>query len=247
MILLDGQITDSLRVVPAAGGELRPATRIIASDHEIGSGWPCFLPDGEHFLFIGTRSDGTAGNIRLGRLGSLDSKLLGQSDGRVEYAPGGWVLFVRGRLAARAEARPGRGQAHRAAASRSWTTCASGTSAGHFSISRERRAGDRARARARPATSCTWPTGSGALESRALATGTLGNPVVLARTAGACSTNARDRPGTPYGDVSVLDLARGTDTRLTFTGGLAVCAVWSPDGRRFAYTRAPRGMAGPRS
>ena len=88
-ILMDGSFLDSLRVVAAGGGELRPATRIDRAAGEIGSAWPCFLPDGEHFLFIGNLANAPlGGNIRLGKLGSLDSKLLGRSDGRVEYAQG---------------------------------------------------------------------------------------------------------------------------------------------------------------
>ncbi|MEO5618934.1 MAG: protein kinase, partial [Candidatus Eisenbacteria bacterium] len=95
-ILMDGSFTDTLRVVSAAGGELRPATGVDREAGEVGSGWPCFLPDGEHFLFIGNLRNGAgSGNMRLGRLGSLESKLLGHSDGRVEYAPGGWVVFPR--------------------------------------------------------------------------------------------------------------------------------------------------------
>ena len=108
MILMDGRFTDSLRVVPAGGGELRPghphrprgrtrsAARGRASCRTASTSCSSATS--------GSVSDG--GNIRLGKIGSLDSKLLGQSDGRVEYAPGGWVLFLRGTDAARAEARP---------------------------------------------------------------------------------------------------------------------------------------------
>ncbi len=45
----------------------------------------------------------------------------------------------------------------------------------------------------------------------------------------------------PWGDVGVFDLDRGTETRLTFTNGLAVRSGWSPDGRRFACTVVPPG------
>ncbi|MEO6463109.1 MAG: hypothetical protein ABIP29_08540, partial [Candidatus Eisenbacteria bacterium] len=97
MILIDGRANDSLRVVAAGGGDIKPATRIDRAGGEVGGAWPTFLPDGKHFLFIGSRSDMVSGgNIRLGRLGSLESKLLGRSDGRVEYAPGDWILFLRG-------------------------------------------------------------------------------------------------------------------------------------------------------
>src|SRR5207247_10110633 len=82
-ILMDGNATDSLRVVPAGGGQLRPATNVDHKAGEVGTSWPCFLPDGEHFLCIGDLPGLLVGNIRLGKLGSLDTKLLGKRDGRV--------------------------------------------------------------------------------------------------------------------------------------------------------------------
>jgi Tol biopolymer transport system component len=36
-------------------------------------------------------------------------------------------------------------------------------------------------------------------------------------------------------EIYVVDVARATDTRLTFTGGTATTPAWSPDGRRFGY------------
>lgn len=43
--------------------------------------------------------------------------------------------------------------------------------------------------------------------------------------------------------MSVLDLARGADTRLTFTLQGAASPAWSPDGKRVAFS-AFRGVAG---
>jgi Tol biopolymer transport system component len=240
LILLDGQNTDSLRVVPAAGGELRPATRINRQDDEVGSAWPCFLPDGTHFLFVGTRPDGSS-NMRLGRIGSLDSKLLGQSDGRVEYAPGGWILFVRGTslLAQKLDVRAGRltGQPITIV-----DDLRIGTGQGHFSVSRN---GVLALARAAAETGNELHVADrrGAVAGAVLAIGTLGNPA-FSPDGGRVLYERKGPSGSPFGDVSVVDLARGTDTRLTFTGGYAVCLQWSPDGRRFAYTKTSRdGLA----
>ncbi len=235
-LLLDGSQSDSLRKVPAGGGQLRPASRIDRAAGEIGSAWPCFLPDGEHFLFIGSLPSGTRGNIRLGRLGSLDSKLLGESDGRVECAPGGWVLFVRGTtlLAQKLDLGAGKLTGEPITLANDLRI---GSSQGHFSASetgmlafarlngagmRMLRAGDRA----------GNPVGD------VLATGVLSNPrpsadgsrLLYQREGG---TGARD------GEAYVLDLQRGTDTRLTFTEDRTTTPVWSPDGERFAYvTRA---------
>ena len=73
----------------------------------------------------------------------------------------------------------------------------------------------------------------GTITGHPLATGTLTNPKpspdghrLLYQLAG--------RSGIT-GEIHVLDLDRGTDTRLTFTGEQALTPEWSPDGRRFAY------------
>ncbi len=235
LILLDGAITDSLRIVPAAGGELRPATRITRADHETGTAWPCFLPDGEHFLFLGMRSGSGRANLRLGRIGSLDSKLLGETDGRAEFAPGGWVLYVRGSSLVAQKLDLGAGRL-----TGEVITIADdlriGDAWGHFSVSRdgvltlERFGGDSGHE-----VHVVDRQGHGA--GPALVVGALANPHFSPD--GRRVLYERKGPvGTEWGDVYVFDLDRGTDTRLTFTEGRALRSQWSPDGRRIAYTRA---------
>jgi Tol biopolymer transport system component len=241
MILLDGQYTDSLRVVPASGGELKPATHIDRSIGEVGSGWPCFLPDGEHFLFIGNlRTIAGDGNIRLGKLGSLDSKLLGRSSGRVEYAPGGWVLYLRGRtlLAQKLDLGAGKLVGEPSTLADGIRT---GSSAGHFSISR---AGILAFGRDSGNDLLTMREAnrSGKLTDSVLVTGRLRNP----RLSPDGHRMLYQRMSTEVGldgEIYVLDLQRATDTRLTFTGGSAATPEWSPDGRRFAYATRPNAAA----
>jgi Tol biopolymer transport system component len=234
MILMDGQFTDSLMVVPASGGELRPATRVDRALHEVGTGWPCFLPDGRHFLYIGNLENGTGtGNMRLGQLGSLDSKLLGQSDGRAEYAPGGWVLFLRGvtLLAQKLDLGAGKLTGQPITVAENVRT---GSSAGHFSAS---------------------PSGVFAYASQDAGASILlqmsdrtGKPLAPAVTSTDCINPRLSPDGTrllyettgrapsAQHEVWVRDLNRGTDAKLTFTSGSAHSPVWSPDGRRFACT-----------
>ena len=231
LILMDGHANDSLRVVPAGGGELKPASHIVRADGETTSAWPCFLPDGEHFLFIGG-SGGNGGNIRLGRIGSLESKKLGQSDGRVEYAPGGWVLYVKGSslLAQKLDVGAARLTGEPITIVDDLRT---GSSEGHFSISNN---GILALARIAGGDLNGLQIGDrhGTRSGDALVSGTVVNPqpspdgryVLYQRRGGAFG---RD------GEIFVYDTSRSTDTRLTFTDGHASTPVWSPDGHRFAY------------
>ena len=238
-ILMDGRFTDSLLAVPAGGGELRPAARIDKAGGEIGSAWPCFLPDGEHFLFIGNVQAGTNNNIRLGKLGSLDSKLLGKTDGRVEYAPGGWVLFVRGTslLAQKLDLGAGKLTGEPITLVDQLRI---GGAQGHFSVSNNdilafSRAGDEA------------PLPMLATDRAGVSTG----PVITTGTVGSPQPSPDGRkiiflrsrvPNRTGGDIYVRDLDRGTETRLTFSDERATTPVWSPDGQRFAYVlRNPNG------
>ena len=231
MILIDGQATDSLRVVAAGGGDIKPATRIDRAAGEVGGAWPTFLPDGERFLFIGSRSDmSSGGNIRLGRLGSLDSKLLGVSDGRVEYAPGDWILFLRGRtlVAQKLDVGAGKlvGEPVRVA-----DDLRIGGAQGHFSVSTNGLVAF-ALNTAPIERSLFVADRRGTLAAQPLLQGTIGSTRLSPD--GRRLLYQRTLTG-GFGESYVFDLERRTDTRLTFTGDAVRHAEWSPDGRRFAF------------
>jgi len=229
-ILMDGRFTDSLLVVPAGGGELKPATRIYREDGEIGSGWPCFLPDGKRFLFIGNRANvaGAGGDIRIGRLGSLESKLLGKSDGRVEYAPGDWVLFVKGTtlFAQKLDTAKEELVGEPLTITERMRT---GAAAGHFSISMTgvlayARGDDEAILSMIEADRTGKPVGpvmtSGLIDNPTLPAD--GHRVLFEKTDGPSASRR----------IVVRDLVRGTETALTLDGN-ATLPQWSPDARRF--------------
>ncbi|MEP7028985.1 MAG: protein kinase, partial [Candidatus Eisenbacteria bacterium] len=92
-ILFDGTAVDPIMKVSAGGGV---ATAAVVPDTVGGAqqvGWPEFLPDGRHFLYLAI-----AGQSVL-RVGDLDSKLkqdLGACESQVEFVPPGYLLFSRG-------------------------------------------------------------------------------------------------------------------------------------------------------
>jgi Tol biopolymer transport system component len=237
-ILMDGSGTDSLRVVPAGGGELRPATRIYRNAGESSCGWPCFLPDGQHFLFVGIQN-GNQGNIRLGTLGSLDSKLLGATTGRVEYAPGGWILFMNGTALCAQKLDLGAGKLTGQPITLN-DRIRLGSSAGHFSCSES---GVLAFARDEGVTNATLrPTSrAGTPLGAAIGSGFMVNPEV-SPDGRRILYQKQSSQAAAGGDIYVYDLDRSTDTRLTFSGGNVGTPAWSPDGRQFAYsTRVTTG------
>jgi hypothetical protein len=225
-------------VVSAGGGMPEPAARIDHAHGEIGSAWPSFLPDGERFLFIGTNATGS-GTIRLGKLGSLESKTIGKSDGRVEWAPGDWVLFLQGTnlMAQKLDLGAGKLVGTPVLVADQLRV---GSSSGHFSTSPN---GFFAYAKDEGAGQLSLMTmnRAGTLGKKVLATGRPWNPSLSPDGRKLLCVNVT-MPATGLGEIHSIDLDRGTDTRLTFTNNTALDAVWSPDGRRIAYgTLAPDG------
>jgi hypothetical protein len=89
--------------VPASGGQTTPVTALAPGDN--AHGWPQFLPDGKHFLYLRSSSDAAKSGVYLG---SLEAKPDQQSmqrllatDRQAYYAaaPGGGaghLIFLRG-------------------------------------------------------------------------------------------------------------------------------------------------------
>jgi len=233
IILMDGGSTDSIRYVPAGGGELRPATRIDRAAGEAYHAWPCFLPDGEHFLCIAYKAASPGiGTIRLGKIGSLESKAIGNSTGRVEYAPGGWVLFLREATlyAQKLDLDKGKLTGQPIPIAEGVRT---GGANGHFSASPS---GVFAFARLPQGElrSLTLADRQGKLGGGPLAVGAICNPRFSPD--GRRLLIERRAAGGESGDISVVDIGRGSETKLTFTDGRATTPEWSPDGRRFAWS-----------
>jgi Tol biopolymer transport system component len=96
-ILFAPTFTGPIYSVRASGGPTAPATR-LPEDHSIGTTrFPNFLPDGRRFVYYASAGTGTEpGSLYLGRLGSLDAKLLGPAHSTAMYAAPGYLLYARG-------------------------------------------------------------------------------------------------------------------------------------------------------
>ncbi len=94
IIVFDANFNDSIRQVPASGGTPTAASRIDRSRGEKMGAWPCFLPDGEHFLFLAdTNSASGEWTLKVGSIKTLESKTLTKVSSRIEYA-NGYVLYL---------------------------------------------------------------------------------------------------------------------------------------------------------
>jgi Tol biopolymer transport system component len=101
-ILFDGRATDAIRRVSATGGTPAQVTTPDASKGEAGHAWPYFLPDGKHFLFLAmAKRVGEKSTIHVAALGQTGSTALTPSDSRAEYANGYLLYVLQGTLVAR--------------------------------------------------------------------------------------------------------------------------------------------------
>jgi Tol biopolymer transport system component len=89
-ILFDGATNDPIWRAPAGGGV---ATTFIESK-ETQVGWPQFLPGGKQFLYVSFGSGKDQG-VRLADADGKNVRVVVNGLSRVEYAPPGYLLFVR--------------------------------------------------------------------------------------------------------------------------------------------------------
>jgi serine/threonine protein kinase len=233
-----------LHRVSAAGGPSTPLDISAASASDSGSrvarygareGWPHFLPDGRHFLFLERDSM----TIHVGSLESPSSTPLLPADSQAIFAAPGYLLFVReGTLlgqefdARRLELR---GEAFRVAENvRSDASLGGGvfssSEAGTLAYSVGLYDGpsrhmwfDRARQVSR-----TADLPPGIYQPRLSPDGR--RVAQVQRVPGGLS------------DIWIMDLARGSSGRLTSGAAAEVSPVWSPDGAHLVYAANPTGV-----
>jgi eukaryotic-like serine/threonine-protein kinase len=193
--------------------------------------WPHLLPDGRHFLFLVNRKKDGDG-IYIGSLDSQENKFLVAAVSRAEYAPPGYLLYVReGNLLAQPFDLDGLRTSGEPVVAAERLQYFRGTGWADFSVSEN---GVIAFLNKSPfITRLAW------FDREGREVGAVGEP--------AEHSNARISPDgqrvgiaiadehTFVGDLWVYDLARNTRTRLTFTPEDDDGFVWSPDGRRVAF------------
>jgi len=229
MILFDARAGDSLHVVSAGGGIPAPATTF--GPDEVTHGWPHFLPDGEHFVFVAYKAGITGGTLRLGTLGSIETTELTAADSRIEYIhPGHLIYEHNGALLAHpfdADARKFAGDPFPLADG----IGVIGTGLAHFSGSQNGviiyHQGDPDESR------LVWVDRKGYEVGAVSDEADYSDPALSPderRVAVEIYNSASD-----ILDLWVIDLERGVRSRFTFDDADDFSAVWSPDGKRIAF------------
>jgi Tol biopolymer transport system component len=224
--------------VSADGGEPVEVARPDRARGDTGLRFPCFLPDGQHFLYVSSPRKQHGFDVYVGTLeGTEQSRILSAGSAAV-YAEPGYLLFTVGdRLVAQRFDLSSRkpmgdavplGEAPPGGLFDAGTALSVSTNGvlAHFASSP-------------PRTELVWLDRAGVQTGRiALPPGSYSNPSL--------SPNGRWATVTRYNssirsDLWLVDLERSVTTRLTFDGlvaggwGWAVPVVWSPDNTRVAY------------
>ena len=199
--------------------------------------WPCFLPDGDHFLMLaanfGGVKDQASNGIVLSSLSKMEANRLSDANSSVGYA-NGRVYFVNadGALAAaKLDLKAGKIEgAPKVVAS--YVANTPSTLYGVFTISDDATAVYSTNGT--PAQSqLTWFDESGKELGRIGAAGVLANPVI-SPDGKRVAFDSEDFKANKV-DVWIMDLNRGSSSRFTFDPVEETTPVWSRDGSRIAY------------
>lgn len=229
---------EGLYRVSAQGGTPVLATK--TDEKEEAHRWPYFLPDGQHFLFLGDSAATEEHHIRIGSLDSQDSQILFGGISRIAYAPPGYLLYVnQGALVAQPF------DARTLKLTGDPTTIVEHVAevgSNHefdFSVSED---GVLAYQSGNPNSQLTW------FDRQGKKLNAVGDPanygsVVLSPKEQHAAVPVLDSDGR-IADIWVLDLERGRLSRLTFDPSGDGAPVWSPDEKTIVFSSS-RGTKPP--
>jgi serine/threonine protein kinase/Tol biopolymer transport system component len=235
-----GRSTVGIEECPADGGEVKSVTALEPGAHDLYHAFPTLLPDGRHFLFV------REGETRAGiYVGSLDAKPEEQTRKRLLadrsatlYVPGansreGTLLFVRQYTLMAQTLDPARlelkGEAVAVAQNLSDEINVSASDDGKLVYVAARH----------DQWQFAW------FDPQGKFLGNVGTPqsaINVGRISPDGTRLAFPRENSDErADIFVLDLARGSETRLTSGQADNRAAVWSPDGKQIAFNSNREG------
>jgi Tol biopolymer transport system component len=237
VILFDGRTTDPILRVPAAGGVAKPEVPLDPKKGRTGAGWPEFLPDGRHFLYVGQFQPKGEPTLFVRALDTGEEQPLVKTASRVQYAPPGYLLYVREETLV---AQPFDASSRKITGEAVPVAEGLGTDAvglAHFSASTDGtlayRAGD---TRSRQ---LLWVDRSGKELETVGPSGEYGD--LWPSPDGKRLVFEMPESVSGKSDLWIRDLARGVTSRFTFDPANDSTPVWSPDGRTIVFTSDRKG------
>ncbi len=230
VILYDGSGADPIYRVSAAGGTPTVAAKPEASRKETQVGWPEFLPDGRHFLYMATGQKAEDNAYRIGSLDSAETKTLAPAQTLVTYSPPGYLLFVRDKtlVAQPFDAKAGKTTGEPVPLAEHIGTNSVGLA--NFSVSRD---GTLAYRAGESGDRLVWVDRGGKEIEQIGDPGEIHNPT-FSPGGDRLAFDLQD-PRAGKSDIWTRDLARGVSSRFTFGKGDAYAPLWSPDGKRIIF------------
>ena len=238
-IVFAGGRSTGLSRIASTGGTPEPVTKPDPARGDSSHRWPRFLPDGRHLVYFATPNTGRQSALFYASSDGKENRLLVEGASNGAYSQGHLLFVQRSTLFAQ-PFDPGKGRLQgKPIALADGVGSGFGVTRAMFSASAD---GTLVSVRKPPARRSTleW------LDRAGKRLGNLGQPMefydaVLSPDGKKLAVGIGDTR-TDQGNLWVLDLSRGTRTRLTFGPTSAWGPVWSPDSTRLAYLR--EGEAG---
>ncbi len=222
--------------VSSSGGSPVEMTKPDTTRLETSHRWPVFLPDGNHFLYLGANFSGLLENnaIFLGSLDSQERRLLVSTSANAAYAEPGYLVYLRDNKMLVAQPFDRRryvlsGEPHTLSDEVLYTPLVDravfSVSSGEVLVTQTGKGAS--------LSQLTWFDRSGKPAGTAGVPGSFNN-VRLSPDGRRVATDQTDLDGR-HTDIWIHEPAQGATTRLTFDPSSHQAPIWSPDGKQIMF------------